>query len=263
MQSPDITSFVSDQANRNAPGVVAQRVGINTNRGPISYMPTPGTKEWTIGYQAGRTLPNAAISRGMLHPLRPIIDNLGTSNGASALAGAGIGGALGAGASLLNGGNVGRGTAVGAGMGATGMLLLSLFAQNRLKNTRWSQAPLPPQPGRVKEAFYAVQPEATQDIQSKVMQDGALAYMDKTTLLQYVNQLSVDQKMNLSRLIGPAAGAGIGAVIARYLLGLGIGGTALLALTGAAVGRQFSGTHNAYGQSVDTRHDMFGQPRFV
>jgi hypothetical protein len=198
MQSPDITSFVSDQANRNAPGDFAQRVGINTNRGPISYMPTPGTKEWTIGYQAGRTLPNAAISRGMLHPLRPIIDNLGTSNGASALAGAGIGGALGAGASLLNGGNVGRGTAVGAGMGATGMLLLSLFAQNRLKNTRWSQAPLPPQPGRVKEAFYAVQPEATQDIQSKVMQDGALAYMDKTTLLQYVNQLSVDQKMNFT-----------------------------------------------------------------
>jgi hypothetical protein len=69
--------------------------------------------------------------------------------------------------------------------------------------------------------------------------------------------------MDLSRLIGPAVGAGIGLLVARYLLKLGVGGTALLALAGGAVGNQFSGRHDAYGQRTDTRHDPFGQARFV
>lgn len=263
MPSPDLTQFLSQQSRQALPSELAYRAGVDTNQGPISYNPSVGTKEWTLGYQAGSTLPNMAQQRGLLRPLRPIIDNLGTNTGASALTGAGLGGALGAGKALMTGGDVGKNTAVGAGLGAAGMLLLSAFAKNRLNNTQWSQTALPEPPGRVKSSFYVAQSSATADLRNKLMQDSALGNADKTTLLNYVSQLSDNQKQDLSRLIGPVAGAGLGIVIARYLLGLGFGGTALLAIIGGAVGNSLAGSRDAYGQRIDTGHDMFGQARFV
>lgn len=250
--------------NRNPASDLEARVGINGNRGPISFIPQPGTQPWTIGYQAGRSLPDMAVRHRMLRPLRSVVDNLGTNHMGASIAGAGIGGAIGAGTSLVSGGSMGRGAAVGAGLGGLGAFLLSLYAQNRLGNTQVRQAPLPNLPGRIKQSFYAVEPEAGQDISSKLMSDNATSYSDKTMLLNYVRNLPSYQQSDLSRLIGPAVGAGIGMLIAKYLLGLGIGGTALTALLGAGVGRQFwSGPRDAYGRSVNTHRDALGQSRFV
>ena len=79
-----------------------------------------------------------------------------------------------------------------------------------------------------------------------------------------MNQLSPDRKANLSRMIGPIAGAGVGVAIARYLLQMGIGGTALLGIIGAVVGNNMTrGQGNAFGQRVDTSRDVFGQRHYV
>jgi hypothetical protein len=263
VQSPDINNFFWNQMNRTGPSDIAQRVGINPNRGPASFIPSPGTQPWTIGYQAGRTLPDMAVRHQMLRPLRGAINNLGTNNAGAALAGAGIGGAIGAGSALVGGGNVGRRTAVGAGVGSLGMLLLSLYARNRLNNTQYRQIEPPALPGRVKSSFYAVG-EGSQEIGSKLLSDSGLSSADKTMLLNYVQRLPNSQKAELAHLIGPAVGAGIGIIIARYLMRLGIGGTAIMALLGAGVGRQItSGPRDAYGHVINTRRDAFGQPRFV
>jgi hypothetical protein len=239
------------------------RPGIATGSGGITPIPTPGSRQWTIGYQAGRSLPDFAMRKGMLRPLRPLIDSLGTNNVGSGLLGAAAGGVIGAGAALAGGGSVGRGALVGAGTGMAGMLLASLYAQNRLRNTRFYQEPRPAEPWRDKVAFYAGTPDGSQAIMQKLMSDYSLSSADKSTLQREVGKLNHSQLGELSRVVGGAVGAGIGALIARYLLKMGVGGTALLAIAGAAIGGQFSSLRNAYGQRSDPGHDMFGQPRFV
>ena len=251
MQTPDVNMMWNS------------RPGVSAGSGGITPIPTPGSRQWTIGYQAGRSLPDYAMRKGMLRPLRPLIDSLGTNNVGAGLMGAGIGGVIGAGASLAGGGSVGRGALVGAGTGMAGMLLASLYAQNRLHNTRFYQTPRPAEPWRDKVAFYAGTPDGSQQILQKLMGDYSLSAMDKNTLSQAVGKLDHSQLSELSQLVGPAVGAGIGALIARYLLKMGAGGTALLAIAGAAIGGQFSGLRNAYGQKADPGHDMFGQVRFV
>ena len=55
-----------------------------------------------------------------------------------------------------------------------------------------------------------------------------------------------------------------GAAVARFLLHMGIGGTALLGIVGGAVGSQFGGSpRNAYGQRVNTEYDPFGHRHLV
>lgn len=257
----DATTFLNNQLQTNSPQELAQRVGYTPAFGGIRPMPTPGSREWTFGYQAGQALPNWAINKGALRPLRFISDNLGTSHMRSGLAGAALGGMLGAGSSLLTGAPVGRGAATGAGMGATAMLLASLYAQNRLNRTNFRQVPPDPEPWK-KSAFYAMSNDS-QDLQQKLISDPSMSMMDKNTLLQYVQKLSSQQQAELSHLIGGALGAGVGVLIARYLLHLGVGGSALMGIIGGAVGNQWATPRNAFGQGQDSSRDPFGQPRFV
>jgi hypothetical protein len=260
-QIPDITTLANSMG-RNSPQEWQRRVGANPDRGGISYNPTPGSREWNIGYQTGRTLPDFAMRKGMLRPLRHLVDNLGTNHIGAGAAGAVVGGALGAGSAMFSGGSVGRGAVAGAGAGMAGMLLASLYARNRLQQGQAFQLPRPEQPWREKRAYYATS-DSDQSLQQKLMSDASMSYTDKSMLMQQLRQLSAQQKEQLANAIGPALGAGIGVLIARYLLKLGIGGTAMLALIGGAAGAQFGGTRNAYGQRANTAQDVFGRPRYV
>ena len=264
MTNPDVTSFVRGQLNSaNTNELTAHLRSQPGLSSPLTYIPTPGSQRWSLGYAAGSTIPNAALNAGVLRPLRPIINNLGTNHLRSGLTGAGIGAVAGAGLSTLAGGDPTRGAVTGAGVGGLGMLLMSMYARNRMSKMPMYQEPLPDVP-RAKSAFYSLSTEADSDIEDRVMEDGNLSYMDKSTLLRFVNQLSPDRKASLSRLIGPIAGAGVGAAIARYLLQAGIGGTALLGIVGAVVGGNMTrGQGNAFGQRVDTSRDVFGQKRYI
>lgn len=265
--NPQLMSYLLQQARGNNPQEISSRVRstfqpASPSSREFSYVPEPGTKEWSIGYNAGRSVADPIINHQMLRPLGSIVNNLGVSHLDSGLTGAAIGGAIGAGSGLLGGGNVGGRAATGAAMGGSAMLLLSLLARNRMNNTSFYQRPLSTPPGRVKASFYMGGSDS--DVQSKVMGDNSLDPVDKTTLLHFVKQLAPDRKAELQHLIGTVSGAGVGLVIARFLLGLGIGGTALLSLVGAGVGRVMSGgSRNAFGRSVDTKRDLFGQARFV
>ena len=138
----------------------------------------------------------------------------------------------------------------------------SLYARNRLQQAQAYQLPRPERPWSEKRANYATS-APDQTIQQKLMSDASMSYTDKSMLMQQLRQLSAQQKEQLANVIGPALGAGIGVLIARYLLKLGIGGTAMLALIGGAAGAQFSGPRNTYGQRADTTQDVFGRPRYV
>jgi hypothetical protein len=257
--TPDITTLVNSLGSQN-PKDLQSRVGINPYRDDINYRPTPGTREWTIGYQAGKTLPSWAIGKGMLRPLRYGLDSLGTNHLAAGATGAIVGGLAGAGSALVSGGNIGRGTLTGAGTGLAGMLLASMYARNRLANTPAYQLPRPARPWEEKRAFAS---DPTMVIQQKLMSDGSLSYSDKSIILQQINQLDAGQKSHLADVLRTAMGAGIGVLIARYLLKFGIGGTALLGIIGGAVGSQYFGNRNAYGQRMDTSSDPFGRARYV
>jgi len=236
---------------------------MNPSISPLTFNPTPGSQRWTLGYTAGSTLPNAALNAGLLRPLRPLMDNLGNNHMRAGLMGAGLGAAAGAVTSTVAGGDPTRGAAVGAGLGGVGSLLLSMYARRKMLNAPYFQEPLPEVPHQ-KSAFYGVMSQDGSDIEDRVMADNSLNYMDKTTLLRFVNGLNPERKSSLSRFIGPMAGAGVGIAVARFLLKLGIGGTALLAIVGATLGHNLtSGQSNAFGQRVSPMTDMFGQPRYV
>ena len=264
MPIPDLTSAIQGQLNStNVNELTGRLQSIRNSSLPMTYLANPGTREWTLGYTAGSHLPSAAINAGMLRPLRPVIDSLGTNHLRSGAIGAGVGAAAGAGMSAVLGGDPTRGAVAGAGVGGLGMLLASMYARNRLNNIPRYQEPLPEVP-RTKAAFYALSTPADSDIEDRVMEDGSLSYIDRSTILRYVNQLSPQHKNELSRLIGPIVGAGVGAAIARYLLQMGIGGTGLLSIIGAVVGHSMtSSPMNAFGQHTDASRDMFGQRRYI
>lgn len=114
---------------------------------------------------------------------------------------------------------------------------------------------------RRKAASFAGGPADT--IASRLARDHTVPPDLRWKLSRLIDQLPPEEQVRLARLIAATAGAGAAAIVARFLLRLGIGGTALAAIAGAAAGSMFSAPPvNAGGQRYLGGSDFFGNPRF-
>ena len=96
-------------------------------------------------------------------------------------------------------------------------------------------------------------------VRMRISQDPQIGSQERRSLLGQVSQLDAASLSKLEDLLRTVAGAGIGALVARFLLNAGIGGT----LLGAAVGG-FLGSPsrpNFFGMPTHTgRQDAYGNP---
>lgn len=79
-------------------------------------------------------------------------------------------------------------------------------------------------------------PDYTNVITNKLMGDMSLSYSDKQELSRMIQSLTESQKSQLSKVIAPMVGGGIGFVVAKFLLGLGFKSQILFSIAGAMIG---------------------------
>ena len=86
----------------------------------------------------------------------------------------------------------------------------------------------------------------------------------KSEVLRILQQLDPRRLSEVHSLVRASAGAGIAFLLARYLLGLGMGGSTLMALIGGGLGAMSGGAAiNAFGQRSDPTRNVFGEHRLV
>lgn len=101
-------------------------------------------------------------------------------------------------------------------------------------------------------------------INAAIMNDPSLSDADKNSLIKMVGQVPYHNLEGLKRIATTAIGAGVGAAIAKYLMGLGFTGQVLSAIVGGVIGRSFGGpsvTRNAFGQEYMGGTDFYGNAR--
>lgn len=101
--------------------------------------------------------------------------------------------------------------------------------------------------------------DPTGDILRRLASDPSLNNFQRSQLRAMVAQLSAAQKDTLRQRVSMVAGAGIGALIARFLLNMGLTGTILTALAGGAAGHLFGRPDSRTNGSLT---NVFGQPYF-
>ncbi len=230
----------------------------------LSPAPVYGSPQGSWPYQLGSRSADFLSGTRALRPLGNFATGLGRDHVSSALLGGAAGAAFGLGSGLAQGSEhpLAR-TLAGAGLGATGTLLLSKLMEYRDgQEQALTGKPVP----RFKYSFYGLPggPNPVQFIQSSLFQDMTLAPGDKSMLMGLLPNLNMSQTQGLSEALRGTAGAGAGALIARYLFKLGMGGQALMALVGGAMGSAMGGSpRNAFGQRVNTHYDSMGRQRLV
>jgi len=199
----------------------------------------------------------------------------------------GVGGAaLGGLTGLLTGKGLLRGALTGglagaAGLGATGYALggtdwlrkipvLGGFAEDLDYHTTGGDVPTGlsgqrlgdhtyntiSEPGYDKSAAWGSGGGSQAYIVQKIFADSALAAAEKQQLANGVQQLSDAQAARLKQMVSAGFGAGIGAIVAKYLTGLGIVGILLSSVLGGVVG-------GAMGRTAQKpTHDNLGRPYF-
>ena len=221
-----------------------------------AYSPGWDSLRQGFGLQAGRSIPDAIEGHRYLAPAGDFASSLGTDPLRSIIYGAAAGGLGGAALKYFNHGapsDIGMGAGVGALAGGGIAGLASLLMRN---------ANLQKQAG-----FYAMggsDSDPFSAIQARIFSDSTVPSDEKALLMSLLSQLSPHDASRLSEQVAGLVGAGVGAAVARFLLHMGIGGTALLGIVGGAVGSQFGGSpRNAYGQRVNTEYDPFGHRHLV
>lgn len=258
---PRVREYIQERLRSRAQPAPKPRVTMAPN---FPY----GSPEGGLGYQAGSRAYDMINGKQFLKPLGGFMNRLGHDDFSSILAGAGAGGVIGAGAGIARGSeSPGTSAATGAGIGAVGAFLLSklMAARDNQESNLHSQFPSNVN-GSLKYAFYGLPggPNPVQFIQTSLFHDMALPPGDKSMLMGLLPNLNVSQAQTLSDSLRGTMGAGAGALIARYLFKLGLGGQALLAMVGGAVGSSFGGLpRNATGQRVNTHYDSLGRQRLV
>ena len=79
-------------------------------------------------------------------------------------------------------------------------------------------------------------------------------------MLSSVTQLSRTQQSGLIQVLKTVAGAGIGAVIAKYLMNFGIVGTVGGSLLGALMGSRAGANPAPIPGTINNSVDFFGRP---
>lgn len=73
-------------------------------------------------------------------------------------------------------------------------------------------------------------------INNKIMGDTSLSFQQKRQLMNLINSLPGTSISQLAPMVGSLLGTGAGAIIAKYLMNMGITGTVLTSILGAAMG---------------------------
>lgn len=86
-------------------------------------------------------------------------------------------------------------------------------------------------------------------INNKIMGDPTLDFQQRRQLMNLINQLPSTSISQLAPVVGSALGAGVGAIIAKYLLKMGITGTIITSILGSRFGSSI--TSHFYGLKPD------------
>ena len=195
-----------------------------------------------------------------------------SSLGMGGLAGAGIGGLLGA-----FRGNAGKGALIGGGLGALG--LSGLGYMNR--NPNWAESLGLKAPTGSRAIAASPDTLASQEkslmsnksanlikrayglshgdpVTAKIYRDSQLTLRQKGELATQVSYLNAQQKSRLSRMISGAMGAGVGVIVAKFLLGMGKYSTILTALVSGLAGASIGGS-----RKLKSPYDNMGRAYYM
>ena len=254
-----------------------------------------------LGYQMGQALYDNLEGKQFLKPLGSFVSSLGQNSGRAAgmtalalgLGGAGFGALTDRNPLAL--GLIGAGVGGLAGYGAS-ELTKYLMRRRQLRGARtmWERkqeeerqqrvrdyygppeplpvaanpaaAPLAEKPAAKRAAYYGMGNESPITyIQSRLFADSSMAASDKAVLMSSLRSLPRPQLMQLSDMLRGVAGAAVGYLITRFLMGTGGLGQSVGAAAGAFLGMSLGSKlpYNSFGQPVDTQFDVFGGQRFV
>lgn len=209
----------------------------------------PGTLEGSLEYQLGTKVPQLLQGKQSLEPVADWMDNSERNPLRSGMFGALAGAAGGAGLGVLLGRDPQTSALLGgAGVGGASWLLGTLLNMQRRKLRE-------KQMGKQASFYGNSSADPSSYISSRIALDPKLGFSEKTQLSGMINKLSDGQTQELAKLLRAAGGATIGALIAKYLLRLGLTGTVLGAILGGAVGSQWG------NKSID--RDVFGNARLI
>ena len=237
MQELALQTIADKATNRKSEGLQPSRVAY-----PM------GSNQDALSGKLGAGLPGAIDRSGALRPIGAYMEFLHNHPGRAALLGAGLGTGAGALAGAVTGRDPSKTSLVGlmAGGGLAG--LASYLMQRNLS--------------MAKQSSMLDGGDSLGFLQSRLMGDPGMSFQQKSALIPALEQLDHAQLRELVSLIKLAAGAGIGMLISRYLMGLGLIGTGIGGLLGGIVGSGLLGpSRNAIGQAQDRRRDIFGQAR--
>jgi hypothetical protein len=97
-------------------------------------------------------------------------------------------------------------------------------------------------------------------VRMRIFQDPTLDSSARQTLLSGVSHLGASELSDLSDALRTAIGAGIGALISRFLMHTGFGGTLLGAVVGGFLGNRIGGPSILGNTRHDGRTDAYGNP---
>jgi len=235
-QTPAVQALIHKYVGQNVPTVGAV--------GEPQMVSIPGTTEGSLEYQLGAKIPELLAGKQTLKAVPDWIERAHANPLRSGMMGAGAGAGVGALLSILLQKDPRLGAMLGAGALGGGSWLAGTMMNLKHKQQA-KQASFYGNSGSSPASF----------ISNKIAQDGGLSFNEKTQLSGLIGQLSDGQTGELAKLLRTITGAGVGALIAKYLLKLGLGGTILSSILGGVVGSRLG------GKSID--RDVFGNARLI
>lgn len=242
MQSPAAQALLHKYVGSQVPGA-----GI-----PLAspeMLAIPGTTEGSIEYQLGAKIPQLLQGKQTLAPVGNWVENSEKNPLRSGMLGSLAGGVGGAGLGLLLGKDPQTSAILGgAGVGGASWLIGTLLNMQRKRLHER-------QHGKSASFYGNSSADPSGYVSSRIALDPKIGFSEKTQLSGLVDRLSDGQTQELAKLLRSAGGAAIGALVAKYLLRMGLTGTVLGAVLGGAVGSSWG------SKSID--RDVFGNARLI
>lgn len=228
--------------------------------GEFNVRSRPGTVEASLPYQIGTGIGGFLQKYPVLKPVGNYLQNFGYDHGRAALQSALALGLLGGGYGLLTGRSPlkwGLGGLALGGLGGYGLSgLASLGLDRRLSREG--------QYGKSASTYYGVDDsDPVAFIQARLFEDSSMSSPEKAMLMQAVRQLPPQQASSLAQVLSTVAGGAIGALVAKFLMGMGPIGTVGLGALGGLLGARLSDPtpQDFLGRRINPESDVFGRRR--